>query len=410
MTKDPSIREMAVKPQPAPPPAAPKEESKAADPAPEPKPIETAAPEPVKKEPTKVEEPRKSIIAEKLTKKEPIKEQAKEPVKDEPKAAEPAPEDKLEPDAKASEQSKNGFKELKTIAKTLREQLAAKDKEIQEYKEKTEKVPVAEVAIEEVEKYRKQAEELSAKLAAYDLKAHPTYQQQYELPKQQALRAAQELIEANGITDVNLERLIDVPRSELGKTISKVTDALPRFDAAEVEANIREAYKVMQAEKHALANSSATMENMRKQHVAQQIQAFADTYGSLESSITEFSPELEIPKDADENVRNTIIAYNESRSSLKKAAEQRAFGIANERHAAELAIKSAAYDHTHKFVLPMIAQELDTAIRERNQYWQELQAIKAQKPNKSITATPSNTTPAKSGRPLSWSEHVAQST
>ena len=97
---------------------------------------------------------------------------------------------------------------------------------------------------------------------------------------------------------------------------------------------------------------------------------------------------MEIPKDSDDATKAMLDQYNLSIAELRKESEARAFGISNEKQASEYAIKSAAFDHHQKHVLPLLMREMDSLYKAYQESQRELNSIKSHKPSKSISATP----------------------
>lgn len=382
-----------------PPPAA--EKPVAQQPAEAPK-----APEPIV-EPVKAKTPAEKI-AEKLATKEPPK--AEEP-KAEPKAddTKPAenPEDKLELSPRASEATKDQFKTLKSVTKQLRDAEAKARAELAEMKRQMEEqsklVPVSQIKEEEYKKLMEEHRVMSERIAALDFKAHPRYKEQYEIPKQGFIKAADELLAANQV-EGSIASLLNLPRNELGKAVAKLTEGLPSFDASEVQANIREAYKIAQAEQEASSKAAESLKAIHESGARRMVEDFNAAFADLAPKVGEFAPEWEIDEKLDPETKARAEAYNEGLRSLRANAERYAFGASNERTASEIGIKAAAYDHQVKHVMPNLVREMENLARENAKLRAENNGIKKHNANRGSFVSTSSDSSAPDPRKMSAEE------
>jgi hypothetical protein len=295
------------------------------------------------------------------------------------------PEDQISLDPKYSPAAHASFAQIKGIAAGLRDQLNAARETERQLKAQLDAAksatPVPDVA--EIEKLRAENKAFSDRLMLVDLREHPKFQSEFVAPQQQALQTAKELLVANGKSD-DISRLVDLPRGELGKTLSEITKDLPDLDRRDVTDSVYKAWTIAQQASSALSKSRETYGALRNQTDATQKQAFERTWERSAGHVAEHIVELEVPDDATPEVRASIEADNAAFKGLRTVAEQRAFGPATSEVVAENAIKSAAYDLHIQRVMPRIIKEYDSLLTLNRQLAGELQAIRDRNPNRQI--------------------------
>lgn len=305
-----------------------------------------------------------------------------------PPKEEPAvnPEDKLELDAKSSTVARENFKVLKGITKGVRDQLITKDREVSDLRTKLEAATKAPTTVDAAKLTRLEAEHkaLSDRLLLIDTQNHPTYQAQFVAPKNQALQAAKELLPAEKAGDLN--KLMSLPRSELGKAVSELTKDLPDIDRADASQSILAAWKLEQAGSEALKNAGATYQNIRQKTETEQKQIFGQRWQSVAQE--ERIELLEVPADADAETRTDIEAYNADAAAVQTRAEQIALGKVGETDVADFAIKASAYDFHVKRVLPRIGREIGQMQVVINRLTKELEGYRSRNPRRDITHIP----------------------
>lgn len=383
---------------PAPPPAAPKAE------APKP-PAEPAV------------KPKTQSVADKLAERAaapkvkaedpPAAPKAEAPKADAP-PPEKSPEDEVEIDARAANSTKESFLKLKTITKGVRDQLIAKDREAHDLREKLAAAAIAPTTqqLAELERLKAEHKALSDRMLVIDTENHPAFKQQYVEPRNQAIAAAKELLEANEIKDADLAKLINLPRGELGRAVGELTKNLPDLDRAEVAQNVLQAWKLNEAGRAALKSASSTYQGIRQKTEAEQHQLFASRWTTTAGA----GPvKLEIAADATPEQRAEFEAFNTDVEAIRTRAEQIALAPLSEEQVADHAIKSSAYDFHLKHVQPQLLK----AITERNEtiaeLTRQLENYRSRNPNRDIAPTPAGSAEPAKGAGAGSIEELANS-
>ena len=386
--------------------------------APAPKPAESVAPKPT--EPAV--KPKTETVAERLAARaakpkvpaenaDPKKEEAKPGDAPKPEGTDPAkepeapknPEDEINLDPKAHPATAENFKKLRTITKGVRDQLITKDREVQELKSKLQAASVAPTTaqLQELEKLRAEHKALSDRLLVLDTQNHPKFQEQFVLPKQAALAATKELLEASGVKDADLAKLIDLPRGELGKAVAQLTKDLPDLDRSEVASNILQAWQLNEAGRAALKQANQTHSSIRQRTEIEQKQLFESRWGE---TVKDAAPvKLEIPADAAPEVRAEYEAFNADVEAIRTRAEQIALTPLTEEQVADHAIKSSAYDFHLKHVQPQLLKAIEARNETIARLTSELEKYRSRNPNRDIRPTPTdagNATPAKTANSI----------
>lgn len=361
------------------PPVAPKAEPKVELEAPvAPKGIadRLAAKQAAPKVPAENQPPKTEVIAPKVEPK----------AGDQPPPAAKNPEDDLELSEKSSEVARENFKKLKGITKGVRDQLITKDREVTELRAKLETAAKAPAAVDTEKLTRLEAEHkaLSDRLLLIDTQNHPTFQQQFVAPKNAALAAAKELIPAE--KNVDLAKLLALPRTELGRAVAEITKDLPDLDRADVSQSILKAWTMEQQGNEALKNASTTYQHIRQKTEAEQRQVFEQAW--VKVAPAEQIATLEIPADATPEERQSIETYNQESQGLRTRAEQIALGKIGEGDVASHAIKAASYDFHVKHVLPRIGREYGQLQLENQRLQKELDGYKSRNPNRDLAPLP----------------------
>lgn len=298
------------------------------------------------------------------------------------------PEDELDLDTKASTAARENFAKLRSITKGVRDQLINRDRELTELRTKLEaasKAPTSE-QLARLESLEKEHKALSDRLLLIDTQNHPQFKAQYVAPREAALATAKELLEANGVQGADLNKLLAMPRGDLGKAVSEIVKTLPDLDRSEVSQAVLQAWKLNQAGDAALKNASQTYQGIRQHTVEQQKQLFNSQFERLTAGHQ--VAKLEIPADASAEVRAEYEAFNKDAESIRTHAEQIALEPTTEDRIVEHAMKVAAYDFHLKHVQP----KLLAAINDRNEViarlTSELEGFRARNPNRQIAPIP----------------------
>lgn len=267
------------------------------------------------------------------------------------------PEDKMELDAKASVATRENFKNLKGVTKTLRGSLQAQEAKVAELQAKLEAASKAPSATEaaELAKLREESKALSDRLLLIDTKNHPKFKAQFEEPKNAAISAAKELLgdKASGVS-----KLLDLPRAELGKALSELTKDLNDLDRRDVTDSLYKAWQLEQAGRDALAKAGETHSAIRSKDMQEQKARFGERFEKIIPSLAEHLVKLDVPANATAQQRQSIEDYNSGVTKIRENAEKLALGTIDEDSIVSASAKAAAYDFHIAQVMPRIAQEV----------------------------------------------------
>lgn len=301
-----------------------------------------------------------TLAAKLAAKAKPAETKAPETKAEKPDTETPAavehPEDKMELDAKASVATRENFKNLKGVTKTLRGSLQAQEAKVADLQAKLDAASKAPSAQEtaELAKLREEAKALSDRLLLIDTKNHPKFKAQYEEPKAAAINAAKELLgdKASGIP-----KLLDMPRAELGKALAEMTKDLPDLDRRDVTDSLYKAWQLEQAGKDALSKAGETYGAIRAKSAEEQKAQFSTRFEKIVPSLSEHLVKLDVPANATPQQRQSIEEYNNGVASIRSNAEKLALGTIDEDSIVSASAKAAAYDFHIAQVMPRMAQE-----------------------------------------------------
>lgn len=335
-------------------------EAKPADAAPvEPKVAEPATKEPVAAEPVKVAEP----VA-----------------KADPFADITAPEN-------LSENGKKGWDALKTKARTeidaAHAALETAKAELATFRNAT---PAEQADVAALQARAKAAED---RLAVLDLQSHPDFTRQYVEPQTKAIAEAKQLLGDSGKTDVDMGRLLALPRADFAKEVSELAAKMPAFDQQTFVQSMRDAYRLGGEAKVALAKAGELKTGIEQKTAAEQKQAFEATWGKF-GGAEHFLKAVEIPDKASAEDKAELSAYNQAVATVRGNAERNAFGRVDAGTAAQIASKAAILDFVVGTAIPRMNKEHSRIVAEHGVMLAELQAIKGAKNPGSFTA-PSTT-------------------
>lgn len=281
----------------------------------------------------------------------------------------------------------DGWTKLKEIGATERTARLKLETDLAEVQKKLTTIPASGSFVpEEVERLKAEHKAFSDELAVTRLEAHPDFRRQFIEPKQAELTRARDLLEAHNIKGAAVERLLALPRAELGKAVAEMVKDIPAFDQVEVSDALRKAYALEQGGQQALARSKDVLKQMQQNSAARARQAFESKWAPVAAGFKEHTVEMEIPANATPQQRQRAEQFNSAIQSLRSKAEQNAFAPHDEGGIAELAMKAAAYDLHVGVVQPQLLSEMDTILKSYGKLAEELKAIKSRNPNKGIHA------------------------
>lgn len=287
---------------------------------------------PAPKEPAKVAEPKAA--------------EAPPPAADGKPAAPAVPTDdidKMELGEKASDNARTNFAKLREVAKQERLAKAALEKQLADLKAQQETLAkAAPQDTAEQERLRAEHKAMADRLALVDLKNHPDYVRQYEVPKTAALAEAKEVLDYNEIP-ANLESLMGKSLKEFSAEVSKLTKDMNSMDATAVQTSLRNAWKINNDAASALSKSQELAKALSEKSAHAQKQAVEKVWGTFKEaeSILAKRP---VPEGATPEELAEITSYNEAVQGLRSNYERNAFGRMTEEETARMALKATTFD------------------------------------------------------------------
>lgn len=287
---------------------------------------------PAPKEPAKVAEPKPA--------------EATPPAADGKPAAPAVPTDdidKMELGEKASDNARTNFAKLREVAKQERLAKAALEKQLADLKAQQETLAkAAPQDTAEQERLRAEHKAMADRLALVDLKNHPDYVRQYEVPKTAALAEAKEVLDYNEIP-ANLESLMGKPLKEFSAEVSKLTKDMNSMDATAVQTSLRNAWKIHNEATAALSKSQELAKALSEKSAHAQKQAVEKVWSTFKEaeSILAKRP---VPEGATPEELAEITSYNEAVQGLRSNYERNAFGRMTEEETARMALKATTFD------------------------------------------------------------------
>ena len=266
------------------------------------------------------------------------------------KPAEPAAQavptddiDKMEPGEKASDNARTNFAKLREVAKQERLAKAALEKQLADLKAQQETLAkAAPQDTAEQERLRAEHKAMADRLALVDLKNHPDYVRQYEVPKTAALSEAKEVLDYNEIP-ANLESLMGKSLKEFSAEVSKLTKDMNSMDATAVQTSLRNAWKINNDAASALSKSQELAKALSEKSAHAQKQAVEKVWGTFKEaeSILAKRP---VPEGATPEELAEITSYNAAVQGLRSNYERNAFGRMTEEETAKMALKATTFD------------------------------------------------------------------
>lgn len=251
--------------------------------------------------------------------------------------------DKMELGEKASDNARTNFAKLREVAKQERLAKAALEKQLADLKAQQETLAkAAPQDTAEQERLRAEHKAMADRLALVDLKNHPDYVRQYEVPKTAALAEAKEVLDYNEIP-ANLESLMGKSLKEFSAEVSKLTKDMNSMDATAVQTSLRNAWKINNDATSALSKSQELAKTLSEKSAHAQKQAVEKVWGTFKEaeSILAKRP---IPEGATPDELAEIASYNEAVQGLRSNYERNAFGRMTEEETAKMALKATTFD------------------------------------------------------------------
>ena len=251
--------------------------------------------------------------------------------------------DKMELGEKASDNARTNFAKLREVAKQERLAKAALEKQLADLKAQQETLAkAAPQDTAEQERLRAEHKAMADRLALVDLKNHPDYVRQYEVPKTAALAEAKEVLDYNEIP-ANLESLMGKSLKEFSAEVSKLTKDMNSMDATAVQTSLRNAWKINNDAASALSKSQELAKALSEKAAHAQKQAVEKVWGTFKEaeSILAKRP---VPEGATPEELAEITSYNEAVQGLRSNYERNAFGRMTEEETARMALKATTFD------------------------------------------------------------------
>ena len=251
--------------------------------------------------------------------------------------------DRMELGEKASDNARTNFAKLREVAKQERLAKAALEKQLADLKAQQETLAkAAPQDTAEQERLRAEHKAMADRLALVDLKNHPDYVRQYEVPKTAALAEAKEVLDYNEIP-ANLESLMGKSLKEFSAEVSKLTKDMNSMDATAVQTSLRNAWKINNDAASALSKSQELAKALSEKAAHAQKQAVEKVWGTFKEaeSILAKRP---VPEGATLEELAEITSYNEAVQGLRSNYERNAFGRMTEEETARMALKATTFD------------------------------------------------------------------
>ena len=251
--------------------------------------------------------------------------------------------DKMELGEKASDNARTNFAKLREVAKQERLAKAALEKQLADLKAQQETLAkAAQPDTAEQERIRAEHKAMADRLALVDLKNHPDYVRQYEVPKTAALAEAKEVLDYNGVT-ANLESLMGKSLKEFSADVSKLTKDMNSMDATAVQTSLRNAWKVNNEAVAALSKSQELAKALSEKSAHAQKQAVEKVWGTFKEAESILAKRA-MPEGATPEEVAEITSYNEAVQGLRSNYERNAFGRMTEEETARMALKATTFD------------------------------------------------------------------
>lgn len=302
------------------------------------------------------------------------------------------PEDKIALPDDAAPEKVSQFKELKTITKTLRRQIA----DMQKDQDRQKTIAPADAA--ELDRLKTQMKVYADRLAILDVASTPEFRNQFVKPREAAVAEAKEVLSYTpGKDGTDVAAILAMPPKEFRAAVSELTKDMNSMDAAIVQNSLRTAQKLRTEESQALAQSGELAKQIATKNVVQQKEAFSEISGKL-GPMGEFLVTLDIPDGVSTEEKAAIEDYNRSVSDVRLNAERYAFGETDVKQAATLAWKGATLDFLLNHGVPRMEKEYRALLDNNTALRRELEGIKSARRSPTAGSDPQTTAkPAPTG-------------
>jgi len=248
-----------------------------------------------------------------------------------------------------------GWKELKTRAQTHAERAAKLERELTEARQLVEKskstAPVDEATRARLTELEQQNKTYSERLKVLDLRSHPEFVSKYVTPQEQA-KAKLIAVAKSDEVEINVDNLLSLSGKKFNTAVSEALDSLTPYARVQFQATLDGLLSARVGAEEALSKAEESLKSFSQNSGARSRAEFdkvAAGFDGLYIPIT-------VDEKADDAAKQSAAAYNADLASVKKAAEQYAFGQLDEHKAAELAHKAAMFDFTVSRGIPRIGE------------------------------------------------------
>jgi len=300
------------------------------------------------------------------------------------------PEDKLELTPESKPETKAQFDTLKTTAKQLRADLAARDAELATLRKQNETRSAATPA-DQADHARLLAEHqaLKDRLALQDIQSHPDYIAQYIAPRDAALNEAATLLKENGLESPDMHALLAKPRAEFGKAVSELAETLPEFDRATFIDAMRTAHKKAADARAANEKSSELNATLRARTAQRQRDTVDTVWREKLGPATQFLEQLQTDDKATPEQKQEAATYNAAIAKVRSDYETAALGQITDEQAAILSGKAATFDFLLTPGLPRVERMYQTLAEENDALRAENETLRGARSPGQFTDSPS---------------------
>lgn len=299
------------------------------------------------------------------------------------------PEDKVVLGKDYSQPAHESFKAIKTIAKGLRDQLSSRDRELTEARAEVEKIKSGAIPVEspEMARLREEHAAMSKRLMVLDLQSHPDYQREFVAPRNAAEQEARNVLEAAGITNVDIPAMLEKDPVAFRKALSDVAAKLPTgLDQADFAAAMRTAHTIRQRAGDAVAKAGDIGKALREKTLNMHKGAFEEAYRETLGSV-QFK-EVAAPAGAAPEVVNQIEAFNNGVRSIRGEAEKIALQTSDPKAIGVASIKAAAFEFQVRHAIPALQKAIAFRDERIATLENELKGIRARSPNRDVGGMP----------------------
>ena len=251
--------------------------------------------------------------------------------------------DQMDLGEKASPNARTNFAKLREIAKADRLARAAAEKQLADFQAQQDALAkAAPQEAAEMERIRTEHKAMADRLALVDLKTHPDYVRQSDVPKNAALAEAKEVLDYNDISS-DLDALMGKSLKEFNAEVSKMTKDMNMADTTTVLNALRTAWKINHDATAAISKSGELRQALAEKTALAQKQAVTKVWDSFKQGEA-LLKSRQAPEGASPEEQAEIAAYNEAVQGLRASYERNAFGQMTEEQTAQMALKSTMFD------------------------------------------------------------------